>query len=175
MESLLGQNPSEHYFLAEPPSTLRPYRFPEEVTRENFIAFIARSFLVSRGDADKQGYWLDFARAHTGFHYTTAFSWLLDHGGWNALTPDEQSYFTDCLLRVKAHHHQSRSDIPSVVDIFLSDPASEFNDQLAEHTVPYEDEALRSRLNTLAAITSEQAFLRWLKSGAPLSELSQNS
>ncbi len=163
----LATNGWQVFFEHVPPGSIARYCFPEDVTPENFISFISRGFLVSRGNAERNILWLDFVAAHTGFPFREAFHYFLDIGGWDALTAEEQVLFTEDLERVKAHH-KSDDEIPSVVDDFYAEPALRFNEQVGEAALGKPRQLVIDDISVpLGQIPGEKEFLRLLDLAIP--------
>ena len=105
------------------PQTVAPWNFPEPVTRENFLAFVIKSYAVSRGAPKAQAFYIHFVGDRIGLDTRQTMKAFGDAGGWLALTSSERSFFLETWHAVSAHGEEYGPgfDVKDIDDEIKSD------------------------------------------------------
>lgn len=114
------------------PQKISDYKLGDSVTRENWIPFVILSFSKSRGDAEAQAIWLEYASAKSNFNWRKSLDSFLAHKLDNSLSDDEQELVKKSFRKVNTPGHTEIADI----DVF-----EEFTNNLNELLVNYHDDS----------------------------------
>lgn len=85
------------------PTSIAPYEFGEDVTRENFVNFLILSYAVSRGNFVMQKVFFVLNKRKFGFPWKHVIQDFYESGGYDALTKEEQQIFQNAFRSVSAH------------------------------------------------------------------------
>ncbi len=90
-------------YFNQKPTSIAPYEFGQDVTRENFVNFLILSYAVSRGNFVIQKVFFVMYKRKFGFPWKHVIQDFYENGGYDALTEDEQQIFKKAFRSVSAH------------------------------------------------------------------------
>lgn len=88
------------------PQAVELWKFPQQITRPNFISYTVQSFGASRGCPEAQAMYMHLVKARTGFDGFVANRAFKTSGGWHCLTQQEQEYFQTMFVSVRRHQQK---------------------------------------------------------------------
>src|SRR5882724_4645592 len=97
------------------------YKFPEKITRENFLSALMDSFAKSRGSEVAQWMYFKWLSLNTGFDYQTTLAHFHESQG-NGLSTNEHDLFNNTFK--KAHTAERQDPLASAFGVIknISDP-----------------------------------------------------
>lgn len=115
--------------FTEKPEKIIPYRFGDEVKRENFVSFFILSLYASRGNCTLQKIFFKFVKEKTGFKYKSIFKEIIKKGGLEVFTKREQTLFIKSYRRINKY-------------LYYSD--TKFNEKLMDIVVFFDFDKIKS-------------------------------
>ncbi len=115
--------------FTEQPEKISPYKFGEEVKRENFVSFFILSLYASRGNCTLQKIFFKFVKEKTGFKYKPVFKELIQKGGLEVFTKRERTLFMKSYRRINKY-------------LYYSD--TKFNERLRDIVVFFDFDKIKS-------------------------------
>lgn len=85
---------------------VQPYKFPNQITRENFTPFFIDSFAKAQGIEAAHWAYLEWLSIKTGFDYESTLKNFQSAGLYRSLIEPEKQMYRDAYARVNIHREK---------------------------------------------------------------------